>query len=92
MTLLGRDNCHFFNLNKYSCEDGTFIYIYSYIYGYLGFIELQNFAHFTTSFPKSRHRYFVQTGLCSRKVCTPSPATAYTALQWFVYLQDLRNG
>jgi len=40
-----------------------------------------------TSFPKSRHRYVVQTGLFSRNVCTPSPATAYTKLKRFTWLK-----
>jgi hypothetical protein len=44
-------------------------------------------SFFVTSFPKSRHRYVVQTGLFSRNVCTPSPATAYTKRKRFTWLK-----
>lgn len=40
-----------------------------------------------TSFPKSRHRYVLQTGLFSRNVCTPLPVTAHTKLKRFTGLK-----
>jgi hypothetical protein len=48
---------------------------------------VQNFVLLCDFFPKSRHRYVVQTGLFSRNVCTPLPATDYKKIKRFTGLK-----